>query len=178
MKMTDHATTQSPEASSDERPCLPAWPARTIAILTTLAGDEPHAIPVSAPVRAENRRVMLSLHRTRGSLHRLRHHPRVALTILAAGNTAFTARGQAHIAQEPMTGAPDYAAIAIDVEQIDDHRLGAFEVEAGIDRRWLDERERGALGDRVRALINMHTRTHDLDAGEQSDPNSPSEVRS
>jgi Pyridoxamine 5'-phosphate oxidase len=162
MKMTEHVTAQPAEATSDDRPRLPEWPARTIAILTTLAGEQPHAIPVSAPVRAENRRILLSLHRTRGSLQRLRDNPRVALTILTAGNTAFTARGQAHIVEEPMTGERDYAAIAIDVEQIDDHRLGAFEVKAGIDRRWLDDSERIALGRRVRALTNMYAGAHRL----------------
>jgi hypothetical protein len=57
--------------------------------------------------------------------------------------------------QEPMAAAPGYAAVAIDVEQIDDHRQAAFLVEAGVDRRWLDEGERDALGGRVRALAKL-----------------------
>lgn len=102
---------------------MPGWPARTIAVLATVGSDGPHAIPVSAPVGAGDRSILLGLHRTRGSLERLRGSPQVALVILAAVNVAFTARGQARVLQQPMAVAPDYAAaIAIDVEQIDDHR--------------------------------------------------------
>jgi Pyridoxamine 5'-phosphate oxidase len=133
---------------------LPEWPTRTIALLASVA-DGPYAIPVSAPVRAGDRRILLSLHRTRGSLSRLRERPRVALTVLAEGNVAFTARERARVVQEPMAVAPDYAAVAIDVERIDDHRQGDFLVEAGVDRRWLDEAARDALGEHVRALLEL-----------------------
>jgi hypothetical protein len=108
--------------------------------------------PVSAPLRAGDRRILLSLHRTRGSLSRLRERPQVALLVLTDGNIAFTARGRAEIVQEPMASAPDYAAVAIEVEHIDDHRQAEFVVEGGVNRRWLDEGERDALGARVRAL--------------------------
>jgi hypothetical protein len=148
--MTASETTEP--ASTDG---LPEWPSRTIAVLTTVAGGEPYAIPVSAPVRASDRRILLSLHRTRGSLSRLREHPQVALVVLTSGNIAFTARGLARIAEEPMAAAPDYAAVAIDVEHVDDHRQSAFLVEAGVDRSWLDEEERNALGARVRALAEL-----------------------
>jgi hypothetical protein len=57
-----------------------------------------------------------------------------------------------------MIAAPDYAAVAIDVEQIDDHRQQEFLVEAGVDRRWLDEGARDVLGERVRALIELASR--------------------
>ena len=130
---------------------LPEWSTRTVAVLAT-SGEGPHAIPVSAPVRAGDRRILLSLHRTRGSLGRLRESPRVALLVLTEGNVAFTARGRARVAEEPMAVADDYAAVEIEVEAVDDHRQPAFEVTAGVDRRWLDERERDALGARVRAL--------------------------
>jgi hypothetical protein len=130
---------------------LPDWPTRTVAVLSTL-GDGPHAIPVSAPVRAGDRRILLSLHRERGSLARLRERPEVALTILARGDVAMTARGRAQIVEEPMASAPEYAAVAIDVEHVDDHRQAAFRVESGIDRSWVDEDEQRALGDRVGAL--------------------------
>jgi hypothetical protein len=102
--------------------------------------------PVSAPLRAGDRRILLSLHRTRGSLSRLRGRPQVALLVLTEGNIAFTARGRAEIVQEPMASAPDYAAVAIEVEHIDDHRQAEFVVEGGVNRRWLDEGERDALG--------------------------------
>jgi hypothetical protein len=143
--------------NTESATALPEWPTRTIAVLATL-GDGPHAIPVSAPVRAGDRRILLSLHRTRGSLSRLREHAQVALIVLAGGNTAFTARGRADIVEEPMAVAPDYAAVAIEVEQIDDHRQEAFLVEGGVDRRWLDEDERDALSERVRALTALGSR--------------------
>jgi Pyridoxamine 5'-phosphate oxidase len=148
-------TTEVPSPIADGLGALPDWPTRTIAILTTLGDDGPHAIPVSAPVRAGDRRILLNLHRTRDSLGRLGERPRVALTILAAENIAFTARGPARVIQEPLAGAPDYVAVAIDVEQIDDHRQPAFRVEAGPDRSWVEETERDALGQRVRALAEL-----------------------
>ena len=135
-------------------PSLPEWPARTIAVLATV-DDGPHAIPVSAPVRAGDHTILLGLHRSRDSLARLRRRPQVALLVLAEGNVAFTARGQARIAAEPMAGAPEYAAVAIDVTEIDDHRQPAFTVEAGVDRAWIDETEREALGRRVEALRRL-----------------------
>jgi len=146
--------TRTTDSAAGRIEALPEWPTRTIAVLATL-DDGPHAIPVSAPLRAGDRRILLSLHRTRGSLSRLRERPQVALAVLTGGNIAFTARGRARIVQEPMAAAPDYAAVAIDVEQIDDHRQAEFLVEAGVDRRWLDETERDALGQRVRALKEL-----------------------
>lgn len=138
-------------------PILPEWPARTIAVLATV-DDGPHAIPVSAPVRAGDQTILLGLHRDRESLGRLRRRPQVALLVLAEGNVAFTARGTARIAAEPLAGARDYVAVAIDVTEVDDHRQPAFTVEAGVDRAWIDPTEREALGRRVQAL-------RDLDAG-------------
>jgi len=130
---------------------LPIWTPRTVAVLSTM-DDVPHAIPVSAPVRAGDRRILLSLHRSRGSLARLREQPAVALTILAEDDIAFTARGRARSVEEPMASAPDYAAVAIDVEYVDDHRQAAFVVDSGVGRRWIDESERAALGERVATL--------------------------
>jgi hypothetical protein len=130
---------------------LPEWPTRTVAVLSTV-DPAPHAIPISAPVRVDDRRVLFSLHRERDSLARLRERPDVALTVLAEGNLAFTARGRARVVQEPISGAPDYAAVELEVERVDDHRQPAFEVDAGIGRRWVDETEQRALGERVQAL--------------------------
>ncbi|HYY21776.1 MAG TPA: pyridoxamine 5'-phosphate oxidase family protein [Thermoleophilaceae bacterium] len=140
-----------------ELEALPQWPLRTVGVLATV-GDGPHAIPISAPVRAGDRRILLSLHRDRGSLARLRAEPRVALLILAEGDLAFTAGGRAQVVAEPLPSAPEYVAIEIAVDRIDDHRQPAFRVEAGIDRSWIDESERKALGQRVRALEQL-TRT-------------------
>jgi Pyridoxamine 5'-phosphate oxidase len=133
---------------------LPEWPMRTIAVLATV-DQGPYAIPVSAPLRAGDRRILLALRGDRGSLARLRMRDRVALVVLTEGDIAFTARGRARVVQEPMERAPDYAAVAIDVEHIDDHRQAEFVVEAGIDRRWVDESEKRGLGERVAALSDL-----------------------
>jgi hypothetical protein len=110
---------------------------------------------VSAPQRTEDGRILLGLRRDRGSLARLRRQPQVALTILAEGDIALTARGRARVVQEPMAAAPDYAAVAIDVHAIDDHRQAAFAVDSGVDRRWVDEFEQRALRKRVEALNEL-----------------------
>lgn len=48
--------------------------------------------------------------------------------MLAEGDVAFTARGRASVVQAPLSGAPDYVAVAIDVDEIDDHRQAEFRV--------------------------------------------------
>jgi hypothetical protein len=126
---------------------LPEWPGRVVAVLATVSGG-PFAIPVSAPVRAGDRRILINLQSSRRSLARIREEPLVALLLLAEGNIAFTARGRAH-AEEP---TQDYCAVTIDVEEIDDHRQAAFVVDSGPGRTWVDENERRALGERVAAL--------------------------
>jgi hypothetical protein len=137
-----------------ELEALPEWPLRTIAVLATV-DHGPYAIPVSAPLRAGDRRILFALRGDRGSLARLRMRDRVALVVLTEGDIAFTARGRARVVQEPMERAPDYVAVAIDVEHIDDHRQADFIVEAGIDRRWVDESEKRGLGGRVAALSDL-----------------------
>lgn len=133
---------------------LPDWPTRTIAVLSTV-DDGPHAIPVSAPLRAGDRCIRLSLHRERESLARLRARPQVAVCVLAEGDVAFTARGRARVIQEPMESDSRYAAVEIAVEHVDDHRQEAFRVAAGVDRSWVDEDEQRALGGRVAALREL-----------------------
>lgn len=130
---------------------LPGWPPRTVAVLST-TDEDVHAIPVSAPVRAGDRAILLSLHRSRDTLGRIRHWPQVALTFLAEGDVAFTARGRATVVEEPMAIDPEYDAVAIAVDHVDDHRQPTFRVTAGVDREWVDEAARAALAARVRAL--------------------------
>ena len=144
---------------------LPDWSPRTVAVLSTV-DPEPHAIPVSAPVRADDRTILLCLRRDRDSLARLRARPAVALTVLAGGDVAFTARGRAVVDEEPMavdagytavrievTAVDEaYAAVRIEVTAVDDHRQAAFHVTAGVDRDWRDAGEQQALGGRVRTL--------------------------
>jgi hypothetical protein len=130
---------------------LPEWPSKSIAVLATVE-EGPFAIPVSAPQRRSDREILLALRRNRGSLERLGECSRAALLLLCEGNVAFTARGTARVVEAPMRGAPDYAAVVLDVEEIDDHRQPEFLVESGVGRRWVDEEEQRFLGARVEAL--------------------------
>ena len=123
--------------AAHELDALPAWTAGTVAILSTGAGH-PHAIPVSTGVRAGDRRVVLALALRRESLARLREDPRCALTILAAG-VACTALGRASILQEPMEISDKVAALAIDVDEIQDHDQPRFEIEGGVRWHWTDD---------------------------------------
>jgi len=120
-----------------ERDALPDWTAGTVAILST-GGGHPHAIPVSTGVRAADRRVLLALALRRESLARLREEPRCALTILAEGDVAITALGRATIVEAPMALSDRVAAVAIDVDTIQDHGQPRFEIEAGVRWRWTD----------------------------------------
>jgi oxalate decarboxylase len=110
---------------------LPEWPERTLAVLSTTDGG-PHAIPVASVLRAGDRRILFSLKHSRGSLERLRESPEVALVVLGAGDTAFTARGRARIVDESMPREPDFAAVELDVEVIDDHRQPGYDVDSGV----------------------------------------------
>jgi len=130
---------------------LPRWPQRTVAVLSTV-DEGVHAIPVSAPVRAGDRRILLSLHRSRDTLGRIRRWPEVALTFLAEDDVAFTARGRATVAEEPMAVDAEYVVVTIEVTDVDDHRQPTFRVTTGVGREWVDEAARTQLGARVRAL--------------------------
>jgi len=107
------------DTASPRLEALPEWPADTIAILATV-GDEPHAIPVTAPVRAGDREIRIRLLHDHGSIRRLRERPEVALAF-RDGDAAFTARGSARVVAESISDAPEYAAIAIDVDHVDRH---------------------------------------------------------
>ena len=134
-----------------KRKLLPEWPDKTIAVLSTENG-EVHAIPITAPLRVGDRRILFRLKRCRESLARLREHPKVALTIFGKGNLAFTARGPAHVVQESMVVAPAFAAVAIDVENIDDHRQREFAVDSGVSLDWTNERTQRFLQEHLNAL--------------------------
>jgi len=150
----DRPVVVAAEPADRELAVLPDWPARTVAVLSTL-GDEPHAIPVTAPVRAGDRRILLSLSRHHASLGRLRERPQVALTILAEGDEAFTARGRASIVQEPMARAPEFAAVMIDIDHLDDHRQRALIVDSGVGVRPTDQSVEQGLRERVDALSDL-----------------------
>lgn len=118
---------------------LSEWRDGTVAILSTISGGMPHAIPVSTAVRAGPRRLLFALAYSRGSLARLRADPRAALSLIGAGDIAFTVRGRAAVVVESLEGVENVAAVALDVEQIDDHARAEFEILDGVRWRWLDE---------------------------------------
>ena len=154
--MSPNGTSESRARSRGSRAgdsTLPDWPRRTVAVLSTVEEDV-HAIPVSAPVRVGDRAILVSLHRSRETVSRIRRWPEVALTFLAEGDVAFTARGRAKVVEEPMTVDPEYHAVSIAVHHVDNHRQPAFRVTAGVDREWVDEAARVALAARVHALSN------------------------
>lgn len=120
-----------------DEPVLPHWPAGTVLVVSTVgAGGWPHAIPVSAAVRAGDRQVLLGLAASRESLARLRADPRVALSLLTAGDVAVTAYGRGRVlAEELVEGV---AAIEAMVETIQDHNRPTFLIESGVGWRWTD----------------------------------------
>jgi Pyridoxamine 5'-phosphate oxidase len=113
---------------------LPDWPPGTVTILAT-AGEDPHAIPVSAAVRAGPARVLLGLATGRRSLARLRSDPRVALVIVA-GDVAVTAHGQARVLDEELVEG--VVAVEIEVDGVQDHDRPTFAIESGVGWRWAD----------------------------------------
>jgi hypothetical protein len=129
---------------------LPQWPKGTVVILVTGGGD-PHAIPVSAAVRAGARRVLLGLAHSRESLARLRRDPRVALSITAGPDIAVTAYGSARVLDERLTGA--VAAIEVTVDRVQDHNRPTFRIEAGVAWRWIDG-EAQRRDDETRAALS------------------------
>jgi hypothetical protein len=130
---------------------LPQWPRGTVAILAT-AGDAPHAIPVSAAVRAGPRCALLGLGARRASLARLRADPRAALVVLAAGDVALTAHGRATVLDEVAEGV---VAVRLDVERVQEHGQPTFAIDDGVQWHWTDadaERRDAAVHDALRAL--------------------------
>jgi hypothetical protein len=113
---------------------LPVWPDGTVTILVT-AADVPHAIPVSAAVRAGPRQVLVGLASTRGSLERLRRNDAVALLIMAEG-TAVTAHGRARVLDDEL--GEGVVAVSIQIEYVQDHNRPTFEILGGVSWRWID----------------------------------------
>ena len=116
---------------------LPEWPDGTVATLVT-QGDAPHAIPVSLILRAGPREIVVGLAPRREALARLRADPRAALTILAAGDHAFTAHGHAVAFEE----AGHVVAVRIEIDAIADHNRPTYEIRGGVQWDWTDESER------------------------------------
>ncbi len=125
---------------------LPDWPTGTVAILVTL-DEGPHAIPVSAILRAGPACLVMGLADTRGSLQRIREHPQVAVALLAEGR-AITARGRARVIEEPVSDG--VSAVEVQVDAVDDHLRPTFALESGVRWRWTDASAE-ARDDAVRA---------------------------
>jgi Pyridoxamine 5'-phosphate oxidase len=117
---------------------LPQWEPGTVCVLST-AGGAPHAIPVSTALRAGPRRVLLALAVRRETLVRLRRDPRCALTIMAAGDVVCTVHARAEVVHESLPGAEAVAAVALEVEAIQDHMQPRFSGAAGVTWDWTDE---------------------------------------
>jgi flavin reductase (DIM6/NTAB) family NADH-FMN oxidoreductase RutF len=113
---------------------LPEWPDGTVAILSTGAGG-PHAIPVSTAVRRGPRTIVLALALRRESLARLRADDRCAVTLLCAGNVAFTAHGRA----SEISDFERVARVTVAVDSIQDHRHPTFEIDEGVGWHWTSE---------------------------------------
>jgi hypothetical protein len=114
---------------------LPDWPAGTVAILVT-GGERPHAIPVSAVVRAGPRRVLIGLAHGRESLARLRRSPRVTVAICAR-DLAVSVDGAAAVLDEQLVDG--VAAVAVEVEAIHDHDRPTFALHAGVAWEWTEQ---------------------------------------
>jgi hypothetical protein len=128
---------------------LPDWPDGSVLILVT-GGAEPHAIPVSAAVRAGSQRMLLGLARGRESLERLRAVPRVAVVIVGHEDVAVTAYGEATVVREELVEG--VAAVEVVVGRVQDHNRSTFVIESGVGWRWTDSEAR-ARDDQVRAAL-------------------------
>ena len=133
---------------------LPHWPNETIAVLCTV-DEAPYAIPVTAPLRVSDRKILLSLNDCRGSLARLQKNPQVALLILSAGDLAFTARGRAVVVET--TPALEFVAVAIEAEAIDDHRVPGRAITSGAAIDWDRASTRHLLRAHLDALAEIAT---------------------
>lgn len=131
---------------------LPDWPAGTVCVLATSGPGGPHAIPVSTALRASDDRIVLALARTRGSLERLRADPRVALTVIAGPDVAFTAHGVAWVVADPLPRVEGVTAVEIRVDAVARHERPTFAIDTGVGWRWTDDAAQ-ARDDVVRAAL-------------------------
>jgi hypothetical protein len=138
--------------SPPNRPVLPEWPPGTVLILVS-AGSPPHAIPVSAAVRAGPERVLLGLARNRESLARLRRDPWAALVIIAGGDVAVTAYGTASVQEAELTDG--VAAVQLRVKRVQDHNRPTFVIESGVGWHWTDAAAQERDGEVRRALQRL-----------------------
>lgn len=123
---------------------LPQWPAGTVALLSVVgSGGAPGCIPVSTALRASDTRVLLALGRRRSTLAALRADGRCALALLGAANVAVTLHGRAHVIADAPPGAENIAAVAVDVDRLQDHTSERFVIADGVQWSWQDEAAQG-----------------------------------
>jgi Pyridoxamine 5'-phosphate oxidase len=128
---------------------LPEWERGTPAVLC-VAG--PHAIPISAFLRAGDDRVLLALGRRRETLRRLREDPNVALLLMGEG-LAFTAHGRARVIAEELEAADTVVAVEVQVTNIQNHLAdGRTEMLDGARWRWCAD-EHGEAEDSILAEL-------------------------
>jgi hypothetical protein len=70
----------------------------------------------------------------------------------AAAIHGVSARGRACVVQDSMLRAPAFAAVAIDVENIDDNRQREFAVDSGVSLDWTNERTQRFLQEHLNSL--------------------------
>ena len=120
---------------------LPTWERGTPAVLC-VAG--PHAIPISAFLRAGDDRLLIALGRKRETLRRLREDPSVALLLMGTG-LAFTAHGRARVIAERLEPTDTVVAVELLVDRIQNHLADKrTEMLDGARWRWCAEEHREA----------------------------------
>jgi hypothetical protein len=102
--------------------------------------------------------VLFALAAGRESLRRLRVDPRVAFTLLCEGDVAVTAHGTARVIEDPLPGIDGVVAVALDVEEVQDHNQPRFVIEAGIAWHWVDPEAAVRDADVRAALMNLAQR--------------------
>ena len=128
---------------------LPEWEQGAPGVL---CASGPHAIPVSAALRASDRRIVFALGGRRETLALLRNDRRAAFCLLAPG-VAFTAYGSATVLREELESAPHVAALALDVDEIQDHLASSrTEILEAVRWRWTED---GARDDERRILAEL-----------------------
>jgi Pyridoxamine 5'-phosphate oxidase len=129
---------------------LPEWPEGTVAVLAT-AGEAPHAIPVSLVLRAGPQAVVIGLAERRESLARLRADPRCTITILAAGDHAFTLAGRAVSFHD---GGP-VIGVRVEADELTDHNRPTYEITGAVQWRWTDAEAEARDGEARAALRKL-----------------------
>ncbi len=120
-----------------ERAPIPDLPGDLVAVLASVGPDGPVAIPVSAIWRRDAGGLLLALARRRATVARLRADPRAALSLNGRG-FSLCIEGDARIAADPLPGAENMIAFAVEIRRAWDARGAATEIDSGIRWRWTE----------------------------------------